>query len=330
MAPRVRPLHTHHPSGSANPGPCSSTGTRTASRYKHAPNASSQDAMKSFTDHAICSGGGWVPSGLSTKPGVSHRTSQAYRHGCQSNVHRAAYRSVRRSVERRFLDRFQRSEYTRRCATIPLALDFFPARAIQRIRRASDESAAIVFRIPPWPARPEMLELCRAVEPRDSDLRVLSKDARSWRRRHLYPWPSQKKFSGPATPRLHERLCSRFLRCLPEAHAVPMQKRCSIDRSQRRREGWHCSSSSLKSDQTLDTECGEEMLNGIKLATDEHNQDAMPKVRLEVRDTERDAGVAAREISLLCAESQIIAIVGPVFSNEVAAGLDSRQRREFH
>ena len=82
-----------------------------------------------------------------------------------------------------------------------------------------------------------------------------------------------------------------------------------------------------KSDQSVVHGVGEELLDGIRLATDEYNAESMPKVNLEVRDSERDAGVAARQVSELSADSQILSILGPVFSNEVFAAAEIANRR---
>ncbi|MEX1274917.1 MAG: ABC transporter substrate-binding protein [Bacteroidota bacterium] len=72
-------------------------------------------------------------------------------------------------------------------------------------------------------------------------------------------------------------------------------------------------------DQSLAGELGEELLDGIRFATDEHNAKAMPKVNIVVRDSEYDVGVAARQVSELGADNEIAAILGPAFSNEVQA-----------
>ncbi|MBM4159747.1 MAG: tetratricopeptide repeat protein [Ignavibacteria bacterium] len=67
---------------------------------------------------------------------------------------------------------------------------------------------------------------------------------------------------------------------------------------------------------------GEEILMGLQLAVDEHNAEAMPKVSLEVRDSERDATVAARQVSELSMENRVLAIVGPLFSHEAFAAAE--------
>ncbi len=66
-------------------------------------------------------------------------------------------------------------------------------------------------------------------------------------------------------------------------------------------------------------ELGSELLEGIRLATDEYNAASLPKVNLVVRDSERDVGKAMRHVSELGSDQSVVALVGPVFSNEVQA-----------
>lgn len=72
----------------------------------------------------------------------------------------------------------------------------------------------------------------------------------------------------------------------------------------------------LNSEQRTDREAGEDLLAGIKLATEEYNQVALPKVSLEIRDTERDPSLAARSTAELAADQDVVAIVGPAYSAE--------------
>lgn len=68
-------------------------------------------------------------------------------------------------------------------------------------------------------------------------------------------------------------------------------------------------------------EIGEEILDGILFAIDEHNADRSTKVKvtLDVRDTERDPLVATRMAQELTTDPEIVAIVGPVFSTTASA-----------
>jgi len=83
----------------------------------------------------------------------------------------------------------------------------------------------------------------------------------------------------------------------------------------------------LKTGQSTPGGAGEELLDGMRLAVDEYNAQALPKVNLDVRDSEHDAGVAARQVSELTMDSGVLAIVGPVFSNEAFAGANLANAR---
>ncbi len=64
-------------------------------------------------------------------------------------------------------------------------------------------------------------------------------------------------------------------------------------------------------------EIGEDVLNGIILATDEFNKQAEDefKIVLDVRDTERNVTKSLSETNDLIKQKEILAIIGPVFSN---------------
>lgn len=70
-------------------------------------------------------------------------------------------------------------------------------------------------------------------------------------------------------------------------------------------------------------ELGTELLNGIRLAVMQHNKVGLPKVNLVERDSRRDPGIAARVVTELCSDDKIMAVIGPIFSNETfaAAGI---------
>lgn len=72
-------------------------------------------------------------------------------------------------------------------------------------------------------------------------------------------------------------------------------------------------------ERSFEGELGDELWNGIRFAADEHNTEGMPKVTLDLRDSENDEGVAARQVSELSADQDVLAIMGPAFSNEVSA-----------
>jgi ABC-type branched-subunit amino acid transport system substrate-binding protein len=70
-------------------------------------------------------------------------------------------------------------------------------------------------------------------------------------------------------------------------------------------------------------EIGVGLLNGIEFATEEYNSDpsVRVKVTLDVRDTERDPLATTRIVQELTANSGILAIVGPAFSNPALAAV---------
>ena len=75
--------------------------------------------------------------------------------------------------------------------------------------------------------------------------------------------------------------------------------------------------------QTAQRALGMELLEGIKFATEDYNRAHLPNVNLDVRDTERDPSVAARQVTELCADDSVVSVLGPVFSPETfaAAGI---------
>ncbi|MBP8975235.1 MAG: penicillin-binding protein activator [Bacteroidetes bacterium] len=75
----------------------------------------------------------------------------------------------------------------------------------------------------------------------------------------------------------------------------------------------------LKSERASFRGAGVEFLEGIQSAVDEYNRNAIVKVALEIRDSERDPTIAARHVSELTADQAVSIIIGPVLSNEVFA-----------
>ncbi len=75
----------------------------------------------------------------------------------------------------------------------------------------------------------------------------------------------------------------------------------------------------LRSEKPAAREVGIEFLDGIQFAADEFNRDAAIKVALEIRDSERDPSVSARQVTELCNDDKVVAILGPVSSGEVFA-----------
>jgi branched-chain amino acid transport system substrate-binding protein len=64
---------------------------------------------------------------------------------------------------------------------------------------------------------------------------------------------------------------------------------------------------------------GLETLEGVQQAVDEYNAESVPKVNLEIHDTEGDPSVASRTVAGLCSDDAVVAIVGPMSSEDVFA-----------
>jgi ABC-type branched-subunit amino acid transport system substrate-binding protein len=79
----------------------------------------------------------------------------------------------------------------------------------------------------------------------------------------------------------------------------------------------------LKDENPVTRALGIEFLQGIQLAVDEYNQTVSVKIALDVRDTERNPSIAARQVADLCSDENVSAIIGPIISGEVfaAAGI---------
>jgi ABC-type branched-subunit amino acid transport system substrate-binding protein len=86
-----------------------------------------------------------------------------------------------------------------------------------------------------------------------------------------------------------------------------------------------------KSDPSAVKELGNEILEGVQIALEEYtaNPEMRVAVSLEVRDTERDQLVATRGAQELTSDEDIVAIIGPVFSNEVTAVAPLANRRGY-
>ncbi len=66
-------------------------------------------------------------------------------------------------------------------------------------------------------------------------------------------------------------------------------------------------------------ELGRELLRGIQFAVDEHNAESGIKIYLDVRDSRRQPSVAARHVQELVNDNEVVAILGPIFSDEAFA-----------
>ena len=83
----------------------------------------------------------------------------------------------------------------------------------------------------------------------------------------------------------------------------------------------------LKAEKSSAKELGIELLDGIRFAVDEHNQESLHRVELDIRDSDRDPSMAARQVAELCSDDKIVSILGPVFSNEAFASAGIAQAR---
>ncbi len=68
-------------------------------------------------------------------------------------------------------------------------------------------------------------------------------------------------------------------------------------------------------------EVGNEVNNGVTFAFDEFQRDPSVRVRiaLDIRDTDRDSGIALREARALAEDPGVVGVIGPVFSSETSA-----------
>jgi ABC-type branched-subunit amino acid transport system substrate-binding protein len=85
----------------------------------------------------------------------------------------------------------------------------------------------------------------------------------------------------------------------------------------------------LKAENPVTRALGVEFLQGIQLAVDEYNRTIPVKIGLEVRDTERDPSIAARQVADLCSDEKVSVVIGPVLSNEVFASAGIANERNM-
>jgi ABC-type branched-subunit amino acid transport system substrate-binding protein len=64
---------------------------------------------------------------------------------------------------------------------------------------------------------------------------------------------------------------------------------------------------------------GIELLQGIRFAVDEHNAQSEIKLYMDIRDSRRQPSIAARHAQELVSDGEVVAILGPVFSDEAFA-----------
>jgi len=293
--------------------------------YRSSVERSFQEALRQFEDHHFRTALEAFQR-IADLPETTHRTSASYLMGAKSLYHLGDYRSSV-SLLRKFFNRFDKSEYADDAA-YTLALDSYQ---LEQYKQAAEEFlvACQASNDTVLAVRAEkMLGVVASANLEAADIRELLGIAKLTVTKGLLTVQLADKVlrTGDAN---EARTLLRGVLALPKpnpyfSEAQAMLQR--IDRSGVLRIGVVLPLS-FRSDQSSAMGVGQELLDGMHVAVDEYNADAMPKVNLEVRDSERDAGVAARQVSELSADDQTLAIVGPVFSNEVfsSAGLAARK-----
>ena len=293
--------------------------------YKPAVERSFQEAMNFFRGMRYAEARALFEQ-IVDLPGTNHRTSAAYLMAAKARYHQGEY-AASVVLLQSFLERFEHSEYLDD-AQFTLGLNEYQleqyresARAFLKVRQTSPD--------PPLAARAvKMLGLVAEENLESAELRELLAEANQTETKALLTVRLAQKILQTGDARGTRELLNTILglpNTIPAvAEAYALMKK--IDLSGVVRIGVVLPLTA-KSDQSVVHGVGEELLDGIRLATDEYNAESMPKVNLEVRDSERDAGVAARQVSELSADSQILSILGPVFSNEVFAAAEIANRR---
>jgi ABC-type branched-subunit amino acid transport system substrate-binding protein len=285
--------------------------------FRPAVERSFQDALRLFTDRRFAEAEARF-QGIISETETSHRTSAAYLMAAKSLYHQGEYQSSA-SLLGEFLDRFKNSRYADD-ALYTLGLDFYQLERYDGAARAFLKVSQNTVDTVLSARSGKMLELVASANLSAPALRSLLEEAR------------RTEIVGFLSIVLSEKILRtgdiegargvlRPILTLPRGNPIrrDAQKMLDkIDKSGVVKVGVVLPMM-LRSDQEDAQGVGESLLSGIQLATDEHNAEAVPKVSLEVRNSEQDAGVAAREVSLLSSDDQILAIVGPVFSNEVFA-----------
>jgi ABC-type branched-subunit amino acid transport system substrate-binding protein len=293
--------------------------------YHPAVERNFQDAMRLFQEHRYQAASTAFERIVDRRENT-HRTSASYVMAAKSLYRLGEYRSSV-TLLRKFLDRFEKSEYVDD-AVYTLGLDFYQLEQYKESARSFLEARQISGD-PVLAARAEkMLGMAASSNLEIPDLRELLRDANQPVTKALVTLLLAEKVLRTGDAREARELLGTVL-ALPRTHYLVEEAQAMLERIDRSgvvRIGVVLPLT-FKSDQSSIQGLGQELLDGIRLAADEYNAEFMPKVNLEVRDSERDAGVAARQVSELSADDQILAIVGPVFSHEVfsSAGLANKR-----
>ena len=293
--------------------------------YKPAVERSFQEAMSLFQGTRYAEARALFEQ-IVNLPGTNHRTSAAYLMAAKSRYHQGEY-AASVVLLNSFLQRFERSEYLDD-AQYTLALDYYQ---LEQYRDAAQEFLNVRQTSPDPVLAARGVKMLGIVAEENlgmDEVRELLARANQTETKALLTVRLAQKVLRTGDARGTRDLLNTILglpstiASVTEAHALMK----TIDQSGVVRIGVVLPLTA-KSDQSVVHGVGEELLDGIRLATDEYNAESMPKVNLEVRDSERDAGVAARQVSELSADSQILSILGPVFSNEVLAAAEIANRR---
>lgn len=294
--------------------------------YKPSAERNFQEAMNSFREHRYGQARDLFHRILS-EPEITQRTTASYLMEAKSLYHLGEYReSV--ALLQQFLRRFDHSEYLDD-AEYTLGLDFYQtaqykesARTFLNVCQASTDSMLAA-------RAGKMLGVVASANLETADVRSLLRDAtRQHIKGQLTLVLAGKVLRTGDTNGARELLGSVLT--LPPTDPVAVEARAmmeGVDRSGVVRIGVVLPLTS-KNDQSSALNVGEDLLAGMNVAVAGHNSESMTKVNLEVRDSEHDAGVAARQVSELTADENILAIVGPVFSNEVFASAGIANRRK--
>lgn len=246
----------------------------------------------------------------------SHRITAALLMAAKVDYHRGAYReSVRRL--RIFLDLYPKSSYLDN-VYYTLGLNYYQLRRYEEaatqflsaLQTTNDRT--IRSRSALW------LEKLAAGQLSIGRLQLLLGDARHDEARALLAVSLAEKIFRSGDAKTAEELLVPVSRMSPTIRSVGQ----ALELLERIHKGGVLKIGVIlplmqKGTDAAEKEVGEELLQGIKLATEEYNRISTPKVSLEIRDSERDPQRASHATEDLCTDNDIVAIVGPAHSREV-------------
>jgi branched-chain amino acid transport system substrate-binding protein len=293
--------------------------------YKPAVERNFQEALRLFREHRYGQAGVLFHRILAETE-ITHRTSASYLMESKSLYHLGEYRSSV-TILQEFLRRFEKSEYIDD-AEYTLGLDFYQteqymesARSFLVVCQTTTDTVLAMRAV-------KMLRLVASSNLEIGNVRALLREAtRADTKGQLTLVLAGKVHRTGDTNGAKELL--RSVLTLPPTDPLAIEARAmmeGMDRGGVVRIGVVLPLTT-KSDQSSASGLGQDLLDGMNIAVAGYNSESIPKVNLEVRDSERDGGVAARQVSELAADDRVVAIVGPVFSNEVfsSAGIANRR-----